>query len=95
MSEFRKRCNESEQGRTESFALIVITICGLFLSGGVIAGIVYLLLTFISLVAAGPAFEQPAPVAAGVHIQAEIEEKQASATLEQASQIYRKIAAQQ
>ena len=94
MNEFREKCNEAGESRTESFALIVITICGLLLSGGVIAGIFYLLLTFISLVAAGPAFEQPATATAGVHIQAGIEEQGVNSAPEPAMHTYRKIAAQ-
>ena len=95
MNESPKTCIEAQQAKTESFALIVITICGLLLSGGVIAGIAYLFLTFMSLVISGPAFGQPVTVTAGIGISAGIEKERVSGALEQASQIHSKVAARQ
>ena len=79
--------------RMERVALACTSIGFLFLSGGVIACILYLLLTMASLVLAWPAAAQSTPVAAGVRLEAGIEKEDVDGDLKSAMDIYQKIAA--
>jgi hypothetical protein len=65
MREPLKKCNKVEQFRTDGLVLTIIASCGLLLSGGVIAGIVYLF-----LVALRPPYSESSAFAAGVRVQA-------------------------
>jgi len=54
MSETSKRHNELMAARTEKLFLAVMAAGGIALSGGVIASILYLLMTLASLITFGP-----------------------------------------
>jgi Tol biopolymer transport system component len=79
--------------RMERFVLACTSIGFLFLSGGVIACIFYLLLLMAPLVMARPAAAQPTPVTAGVRLEAGIEMEDVDGDLKSAMDIYQKIAA--
>ena len=86
---------ESPNGtsRMERVALACTSIGFLLMSGGVVACILYLLLTMASLVLAKPAVAQSTPVAAGVRLEAGIEKEDVDGDLKSAMDIYQKIAA--
>jgi hypothetical protein len=67
--------SSAKANRMERVALACNEIGGLLLNGGMIACILYLLLTLASLVTVRPAFAQSAPVAAGVRLEAGIEKE--------------------
>jgi Tol biopolymer transport system component len=79
--------------RMERVAFACTSVGFLLMSGGVIACILYLLLTMASLVMASPAAAQSAPVAAGVRLEAGIEKEDVDGDLKSAMDIYQKIAA--
>lgn len=86
--------------RMERSTLALATTCGLLLSGGVIACIIYLLLTLASLVIGSevitlPAFAQSSttPAGAGVRLEAGVEKEEVEGDLPAAIAIYEKIAA--
>ncbi len=66
---------------------------GLALCGGVVASILYVLLTLVLLIPVKPAFSQTASVAAGVRLEAGIEKEDVDGDLKAAMDIYQKIAA--
>jgi len=80
-------------GSQEQLALVFTASCGMALSSGVIASLVYLLLTMASLVAVRPAIGQAAPVSAGVRLQAGIDKEDVDGDLKAAMDIYERIAA--
>ncbi len=77
----------------EGIALACTAAGGLALCGGVVASILYVLLTLVLLIPARPAFSQAAPVAAGVRLEAGIEKEDVDGDLRSAMDIYQKIAA--
>jgi len=79
--------------RMERVALVCTSIGFLLMSGGVVACLLYLLLTMASLVLARPAVAQSTPVAAGVRLEAGIEKEDVDGDLKSAMDIYQKIAA--
>jgi len=79
--------------RLESILLAGTAIGGVVLSGGVVACMLYVLLTLASLVTVRPAFAQSSPVAPGVRLEAGIEKENVDGDLKSAMDIYQKIAA--
>ena len=76
----------------EGIALACTAAGGMALCGGVVACILYLLLTLVLLIPARPAFSQTAPVAAGGRLEAGIEKQDVDGDLKSAMDIYQKIA---
>ena len=93
MSEELRMRQQIKADKREKFALALTAACGVALSGGVLAALVYLLLAFMPLAAARPAFGQSAPVGAGVRLQAGIEKEDVDGDMKSAMDIYQKIAA--
>ncbi len=93
MSEALRMRRRIEAARAEHLALTFTAACGVALSGGVIAALIYLLLALAPLVAVRPAFSQSAPVSAGVRLQTGIEKEEVDGDLKSAMAIYEKIAA--
>jgi hypothetical protein len=79
--------------RLESILLAGTAIGGVRLSGGVVACMLYVLLTLASVVTVQSAFAQSAPVAPGVQLEAGIEKEDVDGDLKSAMAIYEKIAA--
>jgi hypothetical protein len=65
---------------------------GPVLGGGVVACVLYLLLTLVLLIPARPAYSQTAPVAAGVRLEEGIEKEDVDGDLKSATDIYQMIA---
>jgi hypothetical protein len=61
MSEAFRKKNRIESEKKERIALVVMTACGLALSGGVIISLVYLLMALASLLMVAPAVAQSVP----------------------------------
>jgi hypothetical protein len=93
VSEAMRKRSKIEAGSTERLALAITAACTVALSGGVIASLIYLLLTLASLMAARSAFAQTAPVGAGVLLEAGIEKEDVDGDLKSAMDIHQKIAA--
>jgi Tol biopolymer transport system component len=87
------RETSTKANRIERIALACSTVGGLLLSGGVVACILYLLLTLASLVTVQPALAQSSPAGAGVRLEAGIEKEDVDGDLKSAMDIYQKIAA--
>ena len=85
--------SSTKANRMESIAIACTALGGVLLSGGVLACILYVLLTLTLLIPARPGFSQAAPVAAGVRLQAGIEKEDVDGDLKSAMDIYQKIAA--
>ncbi len=79
--------------RMERVALACTSIGFLLMSGGVVACILYLLLTMASLVLIRPAAAQSTTASAGVRLEAGIEKEDVDGDLKSAMDIYQKIAA--
>jgi Tol biopolymer transport system component len=92
VSEAMRMKSKIEASRRERLALGFTAAGSVVLSGGVIASLIYLLLTLASLIAA-PAFAQTGPVGAGVRLEAGIEKEDVDGDLKSAMDIYQKIAA--
>jgi hypothetical protein len=88
MKESPKRANPMA-----GIALACTAAGGLALCGGVVACILYVLLTLVLFIPARPALSQTAPVAAGVRLEAGIEKEDVDGDLKSAMDIYQKIAA--
>jgi Tol biopolymer transport system component len=72
--------------------MAITAACGVALSSGLIPALIYLLLALAPLVAVRPGFSQPAPVSAGVRLQAGIEKEDVDGDLKSAMDTYEKIA---
>ena len=90
MTEAMRKRSKIKAGRRERLTLAITAVA---LRGGVIASLIYLLLTLAWLIAAPPAFTQTAPVGAGVRLEAGIEKEDVDGDLKSAMDIYQKIAA--
>ena len=77
----------------EGIALACTAAGGLALCSGVLACILYILLTLVLLFPVTPAFAQATPASAGVRLEAGIEKEDVDGDLKSAMDIYEKIAA--
>ncbi len=88
----RKMCGVESDGK-EQLALAVTAACGIAISSGILASVIYLLLALASMVMVRPSFTQSARVGAGVRLQSGIEKESSDGDLKVAKENYEKIAA--
>jgi hypothetical protein len=93
MKQALKKRSKIEADWQERIVLALTTAVSIMLSGGVVAATLYLLLGLASLMSERMAYAQPAPVAAGVKLEAGIEKEDVDGDLKSAMEIYGKIAA--
>jgi hypothetical protein len=80
------------QGK-ERLAQVFTAACGIAISSGILASLIYLLLALSSMAMVRPAFAQSAPVGAGMRLQSGIEKDSVERDLMAALEFYEKIAA--
>jgi Tol biopolymer transport system component len=93
MSEALRKTRAIESERKERLALAFTAACGVAITGGILASLIYLLLALSSMVLVRPAFAQSAPVEAGVLLESGIEKEDVAGDLKAAMVIYEKVAA--
>jgi len=74
MNPAQRKTKAAESDRKERLALAFTAACGVAISGGILASLIYLLVALASLVTARPAFSQAVPAGARVHLQSAIDQ---------------------
>jgi hypothetical protein len=92
MNEALRKTHAVEWQGKERLAQVFTAACGIAVSSGILAGLIYMLLALSSMAMLRPAFSKRAPVGAGVRLQPGIEKDSVEGDLMSALEFYEKIA---
>jgi len=73
MNPAHRKTREAESDRKDRLALAITAACGIAISSGVMASLIYLLVALASVVMARPAFSQAASAGARLQLQSVID----------------------